>query len=410
MTSLRLAQLFLGALAVACTKDAFQSSPAFQYDPYVGVAYPNMRQKIVRPAGDLGLTVDVGSDTVTVIDFVAGKVIASLPVGLDPIDNDGPHDIAVDDKSGFAYIALSYPAPAFAAGPHAAHGSSVRDGFLQKLALDDLRIVGEVRVDPNANELHVSDDGSRIVNTHFDLLRALVPGASLDARRANIAVTDPQQVLAIGSADPVMIPTCIAPHDLALSSPDGRLAYVACYGEDAVAVVDTTNPRAPVLRVPVGGTPGTPGSPTYGPYSIEMSPSGRWLYIGDSESHDARFFDTATNAFTSVVTLLRGVPGIASWSDDESTLYVAVQAPDELIAIDPKTGAITKMRGFDADTCLAAHGAILASDPASLYVICEGNHTDPGWILVVDRTTFDTKAKIVVGVYPNELEILGGGP
>ena len=284
MKSLRGVAVALLALGAACSQSE-QPPPVVQYDPYAGVAFPSTRAKIPRSKGDLGLTVDIGSDTITVIDS-----------------------------------------------------------------------------------------------------RAVLP---------------------TGSSDPVTISTCIAPHDLALSSPDGRKAYVACYGEDAIAVVDTTNASAPVLRVTVSGSAGTPGAPTYGPYSIEMSPTERLLYVGMSESKEVRFFDTATNTFTSVVAPLKGVPGIGTWSDDEGTLYVAVQSPDALAAIDTKTGDIKQYRAFDGGACLNTRGAIPPSDPTLLYVICEGNHTDPGWILVVDRATFATKAKHVVGVYPNELEILG---
>ena len=45
-----------------------------------------------------------------------------------------------------------------ASGPHASHGSSVQSGFAQKLALDDFRILGQVRVERPQQHMHAVDD------------------------------------------------------------------------------------------------------------------------------------------------------------------------------------------------------------------------------------------------------------
>src|SRR4029453_3777947 len=102
---------------------------------------------------DLGVVSNSTSDTISLLDLTKGEVIGSAPVGRDPVDLDGPHHVAVDRTKGFVYVAPASPAAPVAPGPHASHGSSSRDGFVQKLALDDLRVLGEVRVDPNPGDI-----------------------------------------------------------------------------------------------------------------------------------------------------------------------------------------------------------------------------------------------------------------
>ena len=65
--------LAIALLAAGCARD---SAAPVVYEPYAGEAYPNKRAKLPRPTGDLGITCDINSDTVTVIDFAAGKVVA----------------------------------------------------------------------------------------------------------------------------------------------------------------------------------------------------------------------------------------------------------------------------------------------------------------------------------------------
>lgn len=394
--------------ALGCTRTETDEPIVHSYDAYTGPpAYPNRRPRIIAPSGDLGLVSNNGSDTVSALDLVNDKVLGSAPVGRDPVDLDGPHHLAGDRAKGFAYVALAYPAPAFTPGPHAAHGSSSRSGFVQKLALDDLRILGEVRVDNNPGDVVLSDDGSRLVVTHFDLKKALQAGVKVEDQRATLAVIHPDQILPSGSPDPVKITICIAPHGVALSRPDGKLAFAACYGEDVIAIVDVTDPGADVLRIPVGPSPGKPGQPSYGPYSAVLSPTGGRLVVGNTESNDVRLLDIASKTMLPLIIKTQGAPYFVAWSNDEKRLYIPTQSPDTMIVADAATGDVVTSRMFDKATCQAPHEAAFSTDGASLYVVCEGDHTKPSVILSLDPATLDTKATMPVGVYPDRLAILG---
>lgn len=391
--------------AAACTTTETETEVQHVYDPYEGEAYPNRRPKLTPPAGDLGLTSDNASDTVTVLDLVNRSVLGAAPVGRSPVDIDGPHHLAGDRAKGLVYVALSYPAPAFAPGPHAAHGSSTRDGFVQRLALDDLRVLGEVRVDPNPGDIVLSEDGGRIAVTHFDLKKALGTG-DLESKRATLAIVDPTAILATGSPPARKIPVCVAPHGVAFSRPAGDLAFVACYGEDAIAIVDVTAEPAVIERIEVGPGAGPPGAPAYGPYSAVLSPDGARVALGCTESKDVRLFDVATKTMEPLVVTTLGAPYFAAWTPAGDKLYVPTQQPDALVVADAATGAELQSTFFDAATCVRPHEVVLGTGGAALYVLCEGDHVGPGAVLVLDPTTLEVQASLPVGAYPDRLAIL----
>ncbi len=389
----------------ACTRTETDETIKHVYDPYDGPpAYPNQRPQFTLPAGDLGVVSNNGSDTVSLLDLEAGSVIGSAPVGRDPVDLDGPHHVAVDRGKGVAYVALAYPAPAIAPGPHASHGSSSRDGFVQELALDDLRILGEVRVDPNPGDIVMSEDGSKLVVSHFDLKKALTTG-DLDSRRATVAIVDPSTLAARGSPDPKRILTCVAPHGVALSRPDAKTAYVACYGEDAIAVVDLGGTAADVVRVPVGPGAVTSGAPTYGPYSAVLSPSGDRIAVGNTESNDVRFFNVASATMEALVIPTGGAPYFPAWSADGKILVIPTQKPDGVTIVDAESGNVLASRSFQTGECIAPHEIDFSSDGATLFVVCEGDHTTPSAILALDPASLTTSATMTVGAYPDRLAI-----
>jgi YVTN family beta-propeller protein len=392
------ASLCLLALGAHCTRPDDQIRNI--YAPYTGPpAYPNLRPKIALPAGDFGMVANSGSDTVSAIDLGAPGVLASAPVGRDPVSNDGPHEVVGDRAGGFGYVVLAYPAP-LATGGHS-HGTGTKNGWVQKLALDDLRIVGEIQIDPNPADLALSQDRSRLVVTHFDLKAALSDGG-LDQKRANISVIDPSAIT-MDSGGPLRLQICVAPHGVALSRPDGATAYVACYGEDVVALVDIAHPTNPVLRIPLGPVIGDPGAPVYGPYAVALSPSGNLLSICNTESKDVHLLDTRTHAISQTPLLLQGAPQSVVWSDDESRVYVVTQAPDAIVIADPHSGTILAQLPLDA--CHLPRDVKISTDGATLYVVCEGD-ANGGSVVLVDSNALSTRATVRVGAFPDRLLLM----
>jgi len=403
--SLRLAAL-LGCAAggAGCSSD---HKTQVVDDPYTGTsAFPSQRPTFSLPAGDVGLVSNNGSDSVTMLDLQGRTVIGSAPVGRDPVDNDGPHHIAIDLPRGAAYTALSYPAPTAAPGPHAAHGSSQRFGYVQKLGITDLAPVGEVRIDKNPGDIVLSEDGKLLVVSHFDLLLAQTE-TDPAKQRATVALINPDSVLAENSPSPTFVTTCVAPHGVALSRPSADRAYVACYGEDALAIVDTTHPDHAPERISIGPG-GTPGNPLFGPYAVVLSHDQTSAAVSDTESKDVRFFDVASKTFGSEVIATSGAPYFPAWSADDTSLFVPTQQPDSIARYDVKTGNVIKVRTFMSGECLLPHEVVFGSDSKTLYVSCEGDHKTASVVLAVDPESLDTVASMPVGIYPDRVAIAPG--
>ncbi|MFO0550535.1 MAG: YncE family protein [Polyangiaceae bacterium] len=399
----RAAALF--ALAgVACTPDPIIEE---NYLPYEGEAYPDRVEPIAYPDGEVALVTDSYSDTVSVIDLATGERIAVRPVGRNPVDLDGPHHITMSSNDPeFAYIGLSYPLVG-ATGPHAAHGSSQQIGYVQKLRTSDLSIVGQVRVDRNPGDILISADGSRLVTSHFDLLRATQNPDDIQAARSTVALVDPTTLAPTGSPIPRLITVCVAPHGLAMTAPSGDRLYVACYGEDKIARVDLSATDTPVELFDVGPGVSGFGSPIYGPYVATLSPDDRWVVVSDTVSKDLRFFDTETDTFDdSKTVVMLGAPYFPVFSPDGSKLAVVTQQPDSLVVVDLDGVEPNQVRTFTGDECELPH--IVTLQAAGGYaVVCEGDKKTAGQVIQLDDS-LDIVKTTPVGVYPDAILLREG--
>lgn len=407
------ARIVLLALSLTAGSACAESAPGTVIEhrdvPFTGTAYPNRRVPIKVPAAGLGVVADVGSDTLSFVDLGTGQRSAKLPVGRNPVNTDGPDALAIDPPRGALYVALSYP-ETFGTGPHAAHLSGTLFGYVQKLALDDLRLLGEVSVDAHPTELALSEDRGRIVVSHFNLVDALKQLPDLEAAQGALAVIDPSDLDRSPAPDPVRIPVCVAPEGLALSRPDGALAYVACYGEDTIAVVDLSKPSANISRVPVGPGPGAPGQPSYGPRSATLSPDGATLALGCAVSHEVRFFDVASSTIQGARTIVTtGTPFFPAWSADGARLYVPVQGPDALLVFDvANDNTEAAQRAFAPGECDKPHVVQVESE-AAVLLVCAGNGTDAGRVLALDASTLATLSSTEVGIDPHAIARLPAG-
>ncbi|XXY23084.1 YncE family protein [Sorangium sp. So ce216] len=405
---------FLGcALAAATLASCSDPDPIIEsrYGAYEGDAYPDRRPEIVIPEGGMGVVTDSLSDTISLIALETGERFGVRPVGRDPVTIDGPHRVAVDAAGGALYIALSYPSTAGTSGPHAVHGGSAVSGYIQKLALDDLRILGQVRVEANPGDIVLSEDGGRVVVSHFDLKRALDSPEDLAAARSSLAVVDPDAVLPQGSAAPTLIPVCKAANGIALSRPDGARAYVACYGDDALAIVDLTDPDAEVKLVPVGPPLSSDAhASAYGPYAVMMSPDQKTIAVSNTDSREVRFFDVASETFDESRTILTiGAPYFGAWTSDGSAIYIPTQVPGTIVRIGATPDDSAAISRNISKDCLRPHLAEL-DEEHGLFIVCEGDQTvTPGKVLRLDPETLETLSEAEVGLFPDAFARVAAG-
>jgi YVTN family beta-propeller protein len=394
-----LAHVLVAVLALACACET-PIEDRVVYEPYEGEAYPDRYEPLRWPDGPAVLVTDSLSDTVSVVDLASGERTDVRPVGRNPVDLDGPHHLAIDPMRGEAFIALSYPVTG-TKGPHAEHGSATVPGFVQRLSLADLRPLGQVRVEANPGDLVVSADGSRIVVSHFDLERAIDNPTDLAAARASIAVIDARSVVPTGSPRPTFVPTCVAPHGLALLGERGSLAFVACYGEDRLAIVDLDASPPSVEHVDVGPGVSGFGSPMYGPYVALLSPDEASVVVSNTASKDVRFFDVATRSFDLERTIVtEGAPYFPAFDASARWLAIPTQAPDALVVVDLEGTEPSRLRSFGSDECDRPHAVVPDGD--GWAVVCEGDRKQHGSVVRLDAS-LATVARAEVGLYPDTI-------
>jgi YVTN family beta-propeller protein len=343
-----------------------------------------------------------GSDTISVIDR-DGDTVTTVAVDLDPDAREAPHHLAIDPAQKAVFVALAFPPdPAKKKEPHASHGKAVDVGKVARLDLDTLSALEAVDVDENPGDIILTHDRSRVLVTHFDMKRAMdvaAKGAASPATMfARLVMLDAKTMTPLGARA-----VCTAPHGV-VTTRDDRTAFIACYGSDELAIVDLSADGLPTTRIPLGAAPGVPGVPRYGPYSATLSPDEKIVLLADLEGQDVRIFDRAAKKLVPERTVPLAAKAFMPAFLDETTVLVPTQAPDGLVRVDLGTSRVTGRATLTKAECTLPHVVKVAKD-GRVYLVCEGNHQEPGTVLEIDRETLATKKRWVVGVYPDGLEL-----
>ena len=354
------------------------------------------------------------SSSVSVLDLAAGRVLATLPVGVVPLTENGPHHLIVDPRAGVIYTPLSFPPAAIPAGPHAAHGSSRQPGVLIKRSLADFRLLGRVDVEANPGDLVLSLDGTRMFVSHYDLVRAQSNPGDREAQKSNLVVVDTRTMQVTHR-----IPVCVAAHGMALSA-DGRSVVMACYGDDAMGVVSFAGDRPEVRVIPIRTLPTSSTSPTYGPYAVTRSTDGRTVWVGCSPPNSSAgnrglfiAFDAEAMRFdtTSAITALIGSPFFGTYSPDGATIVLPLQGRDAIARITTgPTPRVMAQTPVSAEDCVLPH-QIAAGPDGLYYLVCEGVHTrtrlEHGTVLALRPDDLSVVRRYEVGVFPDAIIFMG---
>ena len=389
----------LGALLAACSGGA--SAP----DSPTGVAFPNRRPSFENQGRTLGYVSNGDSDSLSIVDLDGMVELGRVPIGLDPVGLDGPTHFAIDRARGILYLALAYPRTG-SIGPHAAHEEVVRTGYIQALALPDLRPLAGLSVDPNPADVMLADDGSKLMISHYDVDLAAELSDDIDVRRAKLELIEAPWDLPTGTPEMKAVTVCAAPYGVAYGKDESR-AYVACTGEDSLAVVDTLN-AVVLTRVPVGTLAGGVSKP----YALTADRTHERLLVSNKVSRSVVLFgasDEPTAQWTTVFdaalpSIPYGVPYFAAWLSD-SELVVPLQSPDGAALLDAATGAVKQAIGYSLEQCEAPREARSAPG-GRLFLVCAGDHFDHGAIVEIDPQTLAIKARVSVGIGPDRLLVV----
>src|SRR5512138_3701017 len=168
---------------------------------------------------DKDYTVLVASEAVDLITRItfgpsAGPTLAKIegttPVGINPVDPDGPHGLGLSPNGQQYYVST-------------AHG--VPYGYLWKIDAKTNEVLGNVELGNFPATLQVSPDGGFVYVVNFNLHGEMVPS------NVSVVSTDPFVEVA-------RIETCTMPHGSRLN-PAGTKHYSACMMDDMIVEIDT---------------------------------------------------------------------------------------------------------------------------------------------------------------------------
>lgn len=362
------------------------------------------------PAGGVALVTNNYSDTISVVDLEAGVLVGDLPVGINPVEREGPHHDAISADGVWVYVGISNFVPGSGSGPHGAHGTGAARGHALQIDTHDLRVVRDTRIDRSPGDVTLLPKLGLAVFSHFDLLRvdeALSAGKGVEATRATLAFLEAETLAPVES-----VVVCTTPHGLRASE-DGSQLYVACWGSDEIAVVDTATFE--VTRVPVAPDVAPPPNARYFPNSVHASPADGRVWMTLAGANEVRVYDPETAAMDPACELdVGGVPYFGMFLDGGATFVVPVQStPGALAFIDTETCAESGRLVMAPADCEKPHMLILGADgeEGPAYVVCEGNRVDPGTFVVLSSPSTDAEVLevIPVGRFPDGAVLLYPG-
>jgi DNA-binding beta-propeller fold protein YncE len=399
----------LAPLALGACTDTGDTVPELDY----AIDSPWPAGKELPPLGG-GRIVITNSldDTVSLLDLDSmdspdwGE-LARVPVGLNPVELEGPHHAAFSPRGDYYYVGLSYFVPGGGSGPHGSHGTGTADGYCLKLDARDNRLLGSVRVDRNPGDLIASADGRTLFQTHFDMMRITEvasrngPASDMDAR---LAIIDAETM-----TRRAMVKVCPAPHAVRLS-PDEKRAYVACIS-DEVAVVQLDAEGYPVTRIKVANNAGSALAPRHEPYALTISPTDGALWVASLKSRAVHYLDPESLTMRPERSVyLSGAPMFGVVSADGRTLYQPYQGVDAVAVIDTATSRVTREIPLAPAGCINVHQVELTPDGKRGLAVCEGDHQGPGTLHVLDLEANTVVKTVRVGIYPDSVGILRRKP
>jgi DNA-binding beta-propeller fold protein YncE len=377
------ASLVLGSTACAPADD----------EQEVAEAFPNRRPAFLSRSKLLGYVSNRSSDTISVIDLERMKLLGEAPIGRDPVDIDGPSPLALDVKRGIAYVALGYPGSVVGVHEQIA-GAKGRNGYVLALDLDDLAPLAEVRVELEPRNVAYDSKLDQIAVSHSDSARALNLIGELQERRANVGLISGKEMSSGKPPKPNFISTCVMPTSLAYGAPSERL-YVVCTGENGIAFIDTKD--ATVAGYGPAGSAGTQK-----PGSIVVAEQG--LLISNELAHAVAWWSQDTEPVLQAEVRVQGSPRYGLFTGKSEAL-VPMQDPDGLSRVDLKAASVSQERLYVAEECQKP-GSLNQGPEGELWLVCEGDHFAPGWLVSLEPETLEILDRVPLGSFPSRMAVL----
>lgn len=282
--------------------------------------------------------VNHGSGTVSVLDTTANAVVATVPVGNQPLG-------AAVDPGGMRTYVTNQVVP---------NGTvSVLDGATNT-------VVATVPVGAGPSGVAVKLPGDRVYVTNRDGKSVSVIDTATNVTVATVAVGNNPLGVAI--------------------DPAGTPAYVVNKGSNSVSVIDTATNT-------VSGTIAVGNDPS----QIAIAPDGRWVYVSNASNSSVSVIDSVTRTVAATVAV-GSIPEGLAVDPTGARLYVANSGPNSVSVVD--TASRSVVATIAVGTTPFSIG--LRPDGARAFVL----NRQSGNVSVIDTTSNTVVATVDVGANP----------
>ena len=326
------------------------------------------------------------------------KVEATTTVGINRMDPDGPHGLALSPDDRHYYVSTAHGAPF---------------GSLWKFDARTNEGLGRVELGNFPASAQVTPDGGFVYVVNFNLHGEMVPSD------VSVVSTDPFVEVA-------RIQTCTMPHGSRINSA-GTKHYSACMMDDMLIEIDTREMAVSrhfmLKKGSEHGMPGVPGAGHGGrassgghdthqmasadpgacaPTWAQPSADGRRIFVACNKSNDIVEIDATTWAMTRRIAAGDGVYNLATTRD--GTLLLATNKRGQSVSIiDVASGkelarVPTKRR--------VVHGVVISPDDRYAFVSVEGVGSEPGTVEMIDLRTRQRVASADVGQMAGGIDVL----
>ncbi len=321
------------------------------------------------------------ADKLVLIRFGPGgaRIESQTRVGLMPMDINGPHGVAVSPDKEFVYVAQGHGRP---------------EGSLWKFRAGSNTAVKYTSLGMFPATTDISPDGSFVYVANANFHGDMVP--------SSISVVATDQMIEVKR-----IPTCTMPHGSRLNHA-GTKHYSACMMDDMMVEIDTSKfAVSRYFMLGQGKEMGMTGSPaahpmpdqkmaghktTCTPTWAQPSNDGSTIYVACNQSNDIVAINTDTWTMARRFPAGTGVYNLAMTKDGR--LIATNKRGQSVSVFDPVSGhelaRIPTQRKI-------VHGAVVSPDDHYAFISVEGVGSEPGTVEVIDLVSLKTVATVDVG-------------
>lgn len=355
---------------------------------------PALRQESLA-GPDRDYLVFVGSevtDEVALVRFGPGgaRVERVTVVGVNPVEPDGPHGVAVSPDGRHFFVSTAHGLPF---------------GYLWKYETASGRLAGRVELGLFPASMQVSPDGHYVYVANFNLHGEMEPSSV--------------SIVAVGEmVEVARVETCTMPHGSRFNAA-GTRQYSTCMMDEALVEIDATTFEVArhflLTKGSEHGMSGAPGSgerrtggadhaghgmadPAAG--NVKCSPTwatpsvdGRSVFVACNAANDIAEVDVAS------WTLKRRIPGgngvyNLGVTRDGRRLIATNKRGQSVSVIDIASGRTEKEI---ATLRRVVHGVAVSDDDRYAFISVEGVGSEPGTLEVIDLRSLERVASVDLG-------------